>query len=108
MNLHVSVDRISAEVSQGKTAASDQDATSRLFALRKLAHRLQEEAEAADLEAMKAGTHKDKRLPLVQQGCIAIDFVIEALSNYLATDDRLFLSLAADGRQNISSTRKAL
>ena len=108
-SLDASVERITSDVLQSNIRGDNQDSTgSRVFALQKLVHRLQEEAGGADIEARKRGARPDKRLLLVQQACMAMDYVLQALSSFIATDDRLFISLAADGKQAIAAIKKAL
>jgi len=79
-----------------------------ILALTKLIHRLEEEAARADLEGMERGRNSNKSLLLVAQGCKAMDFVLNALDNYITTDDRSFLSLARDGDSLIKSIEKML
>ena len=108
-NLSVSVERITNDVFQGNIRRDNQDSSaSRVFALQKLVHRLQEEAGGADIEARKRGARPDKRLLLVQQGCMAVDYLLQALASFIDTDYRVFLSLAADGKQAIAAIAKVL
>lgn len=108
-NLRVSVERITNDVFQGNIRRDNQDSTaSRVFALQKLVHRLQEEAGGADLDSRQHGARPDKRLLLVQQGCMALDYLLQALASFIDTDDRVFLSLAADGKQAIAAITKVL
>jgi len=65
------------------------------FALAKLAHRLQEEAGRDNLERLKRGPSSDKTLLLVAQACIALDFMLTAIDNYLDTGDLAFVQLLA-------------
>ena len=92
-NLNANMDRIMDEVVKGQI----QDSTwSRLFALQKLTHHLQESAGEADGQARRSGARPDKRLLLIEQGCMAMDYVLKALGRFIDTDDRLFITLAAD------------
>ncbi len=108
-NLQKSVDQIFDEISNGVPGKGDQLLLGeRLFALKKVTHRLQEGAGEADNAARQRGAGVNKRLRLVVQGCMAIDSVLQALGNYLDTDDRFFLILAIEGKQTTSSIRKVL
>jgi hypothetical protein len=79
-----------------------------MLALTKLIHRLDEEALRTDTESMERGRRSNKTLLLVSQGCRAMDFVLNALDNYITTEDRSFLSLARDGDSLITSVEKML
>src|ERR1017187_943195 len=79
-NLKVSVERITNDVFERNIRRDSQDSTaSRVFALQKLVHRLHEEAGGADLASRQRGGRPDKRLLLVQQGCMAMDYLLQAL-----------------------------
>jgi hypothetical protein len=84
------------------------DSQEEIFALTKLIHRLQEEAGGSNIDAMKSGHNSNKTLLLVSQGCIAMDFVLSALSSYIDTNDRAFLGMAKDGNSLINSIEKIL
>jgi hypothetical protein len=84
------------------------DLREEILALTKLIHRLQEEAMGSDMESTKRGHESDKTLLLVSQGCIALDFVLTALSNHIDTSDRAFIGLAKDGDVLIKSIEKIL
>jgi hypothetical protein len=73
---------------QPSTHADRVSLEGRLFAIKKTAHRLQEQAGEADLESERSGQSADKRLRFIEQGCISVDAVLTALTNYLATDDQ--------------------
>lgn len=107
-NLRVRVERITNDVSQGNISREKEETASRVFALGKLVHRLQEGSAGADLDARKSGARPDKRLLLVEQGCIAMDYLLKALASFIDTDDRIFLSLAAEGKRTIASVTKML
>jgi hypothetical protein len=79
-----------------------------MFALTKLAHNLEEQTGEANLSEMKRGQDQNKTLLLIGQGCKALDFVLSALDNYVATEDRAFLSIAKDGNSLIDSVEKIL
>ncbi len=109
-NLQVSMERAYAEVSQIDTKSTEArlDLSARMFALQKAAHRLQEGSAEAGTAPLKIGKGIDKRLHLVGLGCMGIDSILTALTNYLETDDRIFLSLAVEFRQTVISIRKVL
>jgi hypothetical protein len=112
LSLRTSMERLFTAASQANprsmSSKASLDINERLFALEKMAYRLQEQAAAAHVSALKQGRGTDKRLLLVQQGCMAIDSVLEALRNYLDTNDRFFLGLAADAKQMAASIRKVI
>lgn len=95
-------------LAQEPKTGSKLDLESRIFALIKTAHRLQEQAEQADLDSMKAGRSKDKTLMLVEQGCISVDGVLNALSSYMNTHDKDFLAVAANFNQTVTFIDKHL
>ena len=79
-----------------------------ILALTKLIHRLDEEAGQSDIDAMNRGRESNKTLLLVNQGCMAMDYLLKALDSYLETNDRAFLSFAKDGSKLIDSVEKIL
>ena len=103
-NLNASAERLRNELLAGKIDR-DQLASlgSRIFALQKLLHRLQE--AAGDVE-VKTGT--DKSLRLIQQGCMAIDYTLTAMTAFVDTGDRIFLNIAADGREMLAKVNNLL
>lgn len=78
----------------------------RLLALVKLVHRLDETAGETQVALLEKGQRPDKKFNLVGQGCLALDFVLRALDNYVDTDDRVFLGLARNGAELVGSIRK--
>jgi type I site-specific restriction-modification system R (restriction) subunit len=79
-----------------------------LFTLTKLVHRLEEEASKSDTELPKNDLETSKTLNLISQGCIVLDFTIQALSEYFAKKDRSFLGLAKDGNALVNNIEKLL
>jgi hypothetical protein len=67
------------------------------LAIVKLIHRLQEEAMQANAERNQHGATTDKLLLFIAQACGALDFALAAISNYIDTGDRSFISLARQG-----------
>jgi len=59
--------------------------------LDKWAHQLIETALTENLTLLKGGGNSDKKLMFVAQGCMAIDFMLNALNNYVSSNDRAFL-----------------
>ncbi len=99
-NLHASMEHIFSESSKSPlTPEERQSLLERLFAVKKTAHGLQEQAGGADIEAQKRSQRTDRRLRLIEEGCMTVDGVVTALSDYLATDDKVFWSLAVDFRK---------
>jgi hypothetical protein len=109
-NLQSSMERVFLEVTKSESITNEGrfNVNERLFALKKIAHRLQEGAGDAGIAAQNSGRKMDKRLRLVEQGCMSIDSVLAALGNFLDTEDRFFLGLAVDLRQTVISIRKVL
>lgn len=89
-----------------QTARNDLDR--QFFALQKTAHRLQEEAGAADTKATHDGRKSDVQLRLIEQGCMSVDAVLSALTNYVATGAGTFLRVAAALKQTIDPIMTAL
>jgi hypothetical protein len=79
-----------------------------MLALTKLIHRLQEEALSSNNDAVGRNQDPNKTLLLISQGCIAMDYMLSALSSYIDTNDRAFLGLARDGDNLINSVEKIL
>ena len=79
-----------------------------LFATLKLVHRLEEEAAKTYYDGLQQGRAPDKPLLLVAQGCDGLNFVINALQNFLETQDHAFLGFAVDGMATVKSIRKLL
>jgi hypothetical protein len=93
----------------GVNTAKSIEIQERLFALTKLVHRLGETALSANNELLRdPKKDRDKSLMLVGQGCIAIDFVLTALDNYIDTGDRAFLGFATDAKQIVLAVGKIL
>ena len=84
------------------------DLREEILPLTKLIHRLDEEAIGSDLESTKRGGEQQKTLLLVAQGCIALDFILSALSNFIDTGDRAFIGLAKDGDVLVKSIERIL
>ncbi len=95
-------------LAQDRKTGSTLDLDSRMFALMKTAHRLQEQAGQTNVESMKAGRSKDRTLMLVEQGCISVDGVLNALSSYINTQDKDFLAVAANFNQTVTFIDKHL
>ena len=106
IELRAKVKSVSDRIEQQRTGSTD--LRGEILALTKLIHRLQEEAMDSDIESIKRGREPETTLLLVSQGCIALDFVLTALSNYMDTGDRAFIGLVKDGDVLIKSIEKIL
>ena len=105
--VHSTDEEYAAALQSPASREDRQDLNSRLFALEKTAHRLQETVEEANYQALTNHKDNDKSLLLIGQGCVSIDAVLTAMSNYLNTDDRTFLAIAAEIKPSISLVLKA-
>ena len=84
------------------------DLKEELFTISKLVHRLQEEALSSNNDDVRAGKKANKDLLIIEQACIVIDFMSESMSNYIDTDDKVFLLFAKDANSLALQMRKTL
>lgn len=74
-----------------------------------LVHGLGEAAERTNIDELKSGANADDiSLLLVSRACEGLSFSLNALENYVATGDRIFLGLARDGEGLARSAEKGL
>ena len=108
-NLLASMDRISAECANASSNRDERIAISeRLFALTKVAHRLQEQVGEVNSEIIRRGKRPDKRLRLIELGAMSIDSAVTSMGSYLETDDKLFWIIAVDFRKTADTIKKGL
>ena len=108
-NLLASMDRISAECANASGNRDERIAISeRLFALTKVAHRLQEQVGEVNSEIIRRGKRPDKRLRLIELGAMSIDSAVTSMGSYLETDDKLFWIIAVDFRKTADTIKKGL
>ena len=98
-----SMDRVYSSALKVPSGTDKQELMERVFALQKSAHRLQEQAGEAENQSREAGHTIDKRLLLIEQGCMSVDLVLAATNNFLSTGDRVFVGLASDVRRVVST-----
>jgi hypothetical protein len=79
-----------------------------IFALTKLIHRFHEESAKTNADGLKNGLPSNKTILLIGQGCQAMDFVLNALDNYIDTEDRSFIALAKRGDDLIKAIEKLI
>lgn len=85
--------------SAGKAASLDS-----LLGLLKITHRLGETAMEAVSGPVRSS--ESRRLRMVAQGTEALSFTINALMNYIDTDDRAFVVLGNDGQDLATRIKK--
>lgn len=112
IELHAKVQTVFTRAEQEVKVQSDPrsilNLRQEILALRKLVHRLDEEAGSSDVKILESGQDSNKTLLFTSQGCIALDFVLTALDNFLETQDRAFLGLAKDGEDLARTVQKIL
>lgn len=78
------------------------------LALFKAVHELQREAMQSYMNSVQSGRSPDKRLLLINQGCVAMDFIIEAINSNIYTQNQTFLELVREGNSLLDSVEKKL
>lgn len=73
-----------------------------------LIHRLQETVGEANAREVQNSGKSSRDLLLINQGCIAVEFLRTSITNYVETGDRAFLVLARDAANLVKSVRKQL
>jgi len=98
--LQSKMEQIYADVSNNKPDQNKSrfDLEDRPFAIQKIAHRLPRKVRTRHAYSNVAGALADKRLLLVEQGCLSIDSVPQALSSFVewATASSSALQLTSD------------
>jgi hypothetical protein len=105
------VDRTTDQITTKASVMKVEDvvnARGKLLAMEKEAHQLQEQSGRSNLTLLQGGKPQDKRLMLIGQGCMSLDAILEALDEYLSTDDRVFLVLLSDYRRSMTTVEKVL
>ncbi len=60
------------------------------------------------MNSVQSGQSPDKALLLVNQGCVAMDFIIQAINSNIYTHDPVFLELVKEGNSLLDSIEKKL
>ena len=84
------------------------DTSKELLALKKLNSSVAKEALTADIRAIKGGKDTNKDLLLIAQACSVLDIVLDAVANFLNTEDKAFLGIAKDSEKLLESIEKLL
>ena len=74
----------------------------------KAVHELQRKAMQSYMDSVQSGHSPDKALLLVNQGCLAMDFIIQAINSNIYTHDQTFLELVKEGSSLLASIEKRL
>jgi hypothetical protein len=104
--LHSKTDSILATFDNPRTRRAE--VKEELFTISKLLHRLQEESFRTNGEDIQAGKSANKDLLIIEQACILLDFMAESMTNFIDTNDKVFLLLAKDANNLAIQMRKIL
>lgn len=74
----------------------------------KAVHELQRKAMQSYMDSVQSSQSPDKSLLLVNQGCLAMDFIIQAINSNIYTHDQTFLELVKEGGRLLDSIEKRL
>jgi hypothetical protein len=74
----------------------------------KAVHELQRKAMQSYMDGVQSGQSPDKALLLVNQGCLSLDFIIQAINSNIYTHDQTFLELVKEGGRLLDSIEKRL
>jgi hypothetical protein len=74
----------------------------------KAVHELQRKAMQSYMDGVQSGKSPDKALLLVNQGCLSLDFIIQAINSNIYTHDQTFLELVKEGGRLLDSIEKRL
>lgn len=102
-----SVDRVYGAALKEPSKAERLSLEEQVFALQKTAHRLQEQAGEAENQSRALGREPDRRLLLIEQGCMSIDLILAATNSFLSTGDRIFVGFATDVRPIVATILKS-
>jgi hypothetical protein len=79
-----------------------------MLAMLKLTHRLEEEAQRANLERMQRGNQTDKNLLTIAIACTGMSLTLKTLDDYVATGDRSFAIFARESENFTKLVEKSL
>jgi hypothetical protein len=74
----------------------------------KAMHELQGKAMQSYVNSVESGQSPDRELLLVNQGCVAMDFIIQAINSNIYTHDQTFLELVKEGNSLLDDVEKKL